>query len=151
MARNKLLMTSTWCVSLDLHTTWLCVGDRLWHSEETVKNLELHLSVWLLLLLLDLFTIYSMCCQLPPQWPSRKVSVSRAEHTGIEPQVKTVTWNWSSGSYPARHLSLQGQFLDWLAQCHYPLSGWDGKFNPQLLTQWGSTDSCLCRSTPKTH
>ena len=47
--------------------------------------------------------------------------------------------NWHSSGYLAWHLALQGQCWDWLAWCQYTVTGWDGKFDLQLLSQCGST------------
>ena len=47
--------------------------------------------------------------------------------------------NWHSSGYPSRRLVLYGQCWDWLARCQYTVTGWDGKFGLQLLSQCGST------------
>ena len=35
---------------------------------------------------------------------------------------------------------------DWSAQCQYTVTGWDRKFDLQVLSQWGRTFTCLSRS-----
>ena len=44
---------------------------------------------------------------------------------------------------------LQSQCWDWLDQCQYTVTGWGGKLDLQLLSQWGSTYDCLSRSVPE--
>ena len=51
----------------------------------------------------------------------------------------------------ARRRAIHGQCWDWLAHCQYTVAGWDGKFDPQLLSQCGSTLNCLRRSVPEVH
>ena len=77
-----------------------------------------------------------------------KVPASRAEDPGFEShlrwnfsRVESYQWlqNWHSSGYPARCLALKGQCWDWLAQCQYTVTGWDGKFGLQFLSQYGST------------
>ena len=89
-----------------------------------------------------------------------KASASRAEGPGFESRlrwdffgVKSYQWlkNWHSSGYPARRLALWGQRWDWSARCQYTVTGWDGKFDLQLLSQCGSTSNCLCRSVPEIH
>ena len=84
----------------------------------------------------------------PPRWPSGKASASRAEDPGFEFRlrrdffgVESYQWlkNWHSSGYPARRLALKGQRWDWSARCLYTVTGWDGKFGLQLLSQCGST------------
>ena len=89
-----------------------------------------------------------------------KASSSKAEDPGFESRlrrdffgVESYQWlqNWHSSGYPARRLVLQGQCWDWLAQCQYTVTGWDGKFGLQLLPQCGSTQNCVSRSVPGIH
>ena len=96
----------------------------------------------------------------PPRWPSGKASGSRAEYLQFEShlrqdflRVESYQWlqNWHSSGCPARRLALQGQRWDWSARCKYTVTGWDGKFDLQLLSQRGSTSNCLSRSVPEIH
>ena len=89
-----------------------------------------------------------------------KASASRAEDPGFESRlcrdfsgVESYQWlkNWHSSGYPARRLALKGQFWDRSARCQYTVTGWDGKFDLQLLFQCGSTSNCLGRSVPEIH
>ena len=65
-------------------------------------------------------------------------------------RVESYQWlkNRHSSGYPARRLALRGQYRDWLARCQYIVTGWDGKFDLQLLSQCGSTYNCLSTSVP---
>ena len=51
-----------------------------------------------------------------------------------------------STGHPVRRLALQGQRLNWLAQCQYTVTGLDSKFDLQLLSRCGSTGTRLIRS-----
>ena len=77
------------------------------------------------------------------------VSHLRQDFSGVE----SYQWlkNWHSSGYPARRLALYSQCWDWLARCQYTVTGWDGKFDLQLLSQCGSTQNCLSRSVPEIH
>ena len=84
----------------------------------------------------------------PPRWPSGKASTSRAEDPRFESRLRPdffgvdpYQWlnNWHFSGYPARCLALQGQCWDWSAWCQYIVTGWDRKFDLQLLSQCGST------------
>ena len=87
-----------------------------------------------------------------------KASASRAEDPGFESRlsqdffrVESYQWlkNWHSSGYPARCVALKGQCWDWSARCQYAVTGWDGKFGLQFLSQCGCTYNCLRRSVPE--
>ena len=89
-----------------------------------------------------------------------KVSTSRAEDPGFESRlrrdfsgVESNQWlkNWHSSGFLARRPALQGLCWDWFARCQYTVTGWDGMFDLQLLSQCGSTYTCLSRSVPEIH
>ena len=89
-----------------------------------------------------------------------KASASRAEDPEFESRLRgdfsgsshtSDLKNWHSSGCPARRLALKGQRWDWLARCQYTVTGWDGKFDLQLLSQCGSTCNCLSRSVPEIH
>ena len=65
-------------------------------------------------------------------------------------RVESYKWlqNWHCNGYPARCLSSWERRLDWLARCQYSVTGWNGKFDLRLLSQCGSTHTCLRRSVP---
>ena len=78
-----------------------------------------------------------------------KASVSKAAEPGSTPsfpvenspgRVIPVTWNlvrhWLPSHAPG---VIQGQCWDWSARCQYTVTGWDGKFGLQLLSQCGGT------------
>ena len=80
-----------------------------------------------------------------------KASALRAEDPGFESRlrrdffgVESYQWlkNWHSSGYPARRLALEGQCWDWSARCQYAVTGCDGKFGLQLLSQCGGTQNC---------
>ena len=84
----------------------------------------------------------------PPRWPSglsvRLESGRSRVRIPLAPgffRVESYQWlkHWYSSGYPARRLALQGQCWDWSARCQYTMTGWDGKFDLQLLSQCGST------------
>ena len=58
---------------------------------------------------------------------------------------------WHSSGSPARRLALKGQRWDWLTRCQYIVTGWNGKFDLQLVSQCGCTCNCLSRSVPEIH
>ena len=73
----------------------------------------------------------------------------RRDFAGSSHASNLKNWHWSG--YPARHLALQGQCWDWLARCQYIVTGWDGEFKLQLLSQCGSTYVCVSRSVSEIH
>ena len=88
-----------------------------------------------------------------------KASSSGTEDPGFKSRLRqdfsgsshTKLKNRHSSGYPARRMALKGQRLDWLAQCQHTVTGWDGKFDLQLLSQCGSMQNCLSRSIPEIH
>ena len=98
-------------------------------------------------------------------------SIQRAEHTDfiymesgrsrvwflLAPcgffQVESYQWlkYWHSSDYPAKCLALEGQRWDRLARCQYTVTGWETKFDLQLLSQCGSTYTCMSRSISEIH
>ena len=96
-----------------------------------------------------------------PHWPGGKATASRAEGPGFDFSLRRgVIFGSShtsdlnilhSSGYPARRLALQGQCGDWLAQYQYTVTGWSRKFDLQLLSQCGSTLTCLSRSAHELH
>ena len=58
--------------------------------------------------------------------------------------------NWLS-SGQARRLAIREQRWDWLSRCQYTVTGWDRKFDLQLLSQCGSTYNCLSIPIPEIH
>ena len=77
-----------------------------------------------------------------------KASISRAEDLGFESRLcrdfsgvesYQSFKNWHSSGYPVRRMALKGQCWDWLARCQYTVTGRDGKFDLQLLSQCGNT------------
>ena len=59
--------------------------------------------------------------------------------------------NGYSSVYPARRLVLEGRLWGWLSRCQCTVTGWDRKFDLQLLPQCGSTHNCPSRSVPEIH
>ena len=55
------------------------------------------------------------------------------------------------GRYPAMSLAISCQCLEWLARCQYTVTWRDRKFDLQLLSQCGSTYTCLSRPVPEIH
>ena len=101
-------------------------------------------------------TLLVIICHIPLLCLSSPfISVSFCPSTLIPsfPGVESCQWlkTWDSSGYPARRLAIQGEFWDWLARCQYTVTGWDGKFGLQLLSQCGSTETCLCRSVREIH
>ena len=82
----------------------------------------------------------------PPR--ERKIPVSNPACARIFPGSSHTSdlINWHS-----RRLALKGQRWDWLTRCQCTVAGWDGKFDLQLLSQCGSTYTCLSRSVPEIH
>ena len=72
-----------------------------------------------------------------PPWERKILGLNRA-CAGIFFRVESYQWlkNWHSSDYHARRLALEGQCWDWLARCQYTVTGWDGKFGLQLLSEW---------------
>ena len=77
-----------------------------------------------------------------------KVSASRAEDPGFKSHLRRDFSRWSHTrdlkiGTPVATLpgawQYRGQRWDWLARCQYTLTGWGRKFDPQLLSQCGST------------
>ena len=83
-----------------------------------------------------------------------KPSAYRARNMGSQQalhHVLPVADNWYARSYHAMCLVLKCQHWDWLAWCQYTVTGWDSKFDLQLLSQRGSTQNCQSRSVHETH
>ena len=51
--------------------------------------------------------------------------------------------HWYPCSYPLRSLAVGGQCWDWLVRCQYTVTGWDRKFELQLVSHSGHTYKCL--------
>ena len=46
-----------------------------------------------------------------------------------------IPWQqWFSSGNSARRLAVQGECEDWLARCQYTVTGWEGKFDQQVLS-----------------
>ena len=88
-------------------------------------------------------------------------SASRAEDPVFESRLRCGDFSGSSHTgdlntgTPVANLSCLwrdgGQRWDWSALCQYTETGWDGKFELQLLLQCDSTYNCLRRSVPEIH
>ena len=96
-------------------------------------------------------------------WPSGKASTPRAADLG---SIPASVWRgpFSRSSHasdlkidtpvailPGAGLAFLGQRRDWLNRCQFTVTGWERKFDMQLLSRWGSTFNCLRRSVPEIH
>ena len=79
----------------------------------------------------------------------------RSPHGGyVQVVLNQQLKNQNSSGYPTRCLALWGQHGDWSARNLFSVisvTGWDSMFDLQLLSQCGSTYSCLSRSIPVKH
>ena len=95
-----------------------------------------------------------------PRWPSGKASASRAEDPGFESrlrrdffggQVIPVTQKLALQWLPCQAPGVIGSELGLVGPVSVCVTGWGRKFDLQLLSQCGSTKSCLSRSVPEIH
>ena len=93
------------------------------------------------------------------QWTQVVIPVTQVESYQWT-QVESYQWHWlghtsdlKTGTPVATPPGAwrDSQHWDWSVLYQYTVTGWDKKFDPQLLSLCGSTSNCLSRSVPEVH